>query len=130
MDEIGNHVYNLFQNPYIYPMGRDPRRECVLFVPLNFVACQVHVNFAEDVEDKVECARACAVWIFENTQFRSISSLTPDYRKEARLFAMACGMKKAGVLPRAMQYNGEVHNMIIYQCSDLDYEEYKKWKAQ
>ena len=65
----------------------------------------------------LEAAKACAAWIWENTDFSRITTNVPVFNRLALRFAERAGMVQYGENVRSYRKDGRLHNEILLGLS-------------
>ena len=124
-------ILGYLRNPTVYLVGKDPEKDCFVFVPFGGMGmAEVHTVFAREARHKVQTARDAVGWLFENTQYRAVSTFVQIDKKERHslgsFFASACGMNKVGVLPKSFKRDGVFLDQVLYQATLEDYQEMRR----
>lgn len=66
---------------------------------------ELHVNVDPEARGRpaIRATRACFAWLFANTSCERMFGLPGTHRPEVKRFALACGMKDEGMLPRSLE---------------------------
>ena len=124
--KLAAFVENNLRTDHVYILGKDPRYEAFVFLPMHTTSC-FSAHFAvkdghrgrEAFGHLVESAK----WVFSNTPCRAIMGFIRAANKEARMMASHVGMKRIGRTNGTMTFNGEMVDEIIYQCTINDFNE-------
>jgi hypothetical protein len=121
--DMGLYLYSIATVPEVWTIGRTPRHEIFLFIPMNMIHCHIHVTMSPDVKDKVQAARAAVGWMFDNSPFKAISAFIPEDALKVRHFAAMCGMQRIGKIDGSFRKNGKTVGQVIYHCTEQLYRE-------
>ena len=93
-----------------------PNDNCLfILVPVTTNVYNVHTNILPDGRGKsgVLAGKHGAMWMFDNTDCTSIISFTPDFNRQALMYARFVGMKRIGVIRNSFKKDNVFYDQII-----------------
>lgn len=86
-----------------------------LFHPHNHVCYEVHTCLLPVAwgQRALECTKAAAQWMYENTPCQRIVTNVPVYNRLALRLARNSGMEQFGLNPKSFLKNGILHDQIM-----------------
>jgi len=114
---------------FIYLMD-DTKNGVVKIDPfINSVCCYVHIGFKPELWGKGdEFVRKGLAWLFKNTRYQKIISITPVYIKLAIRLVRKNGFTQEGLIKKSFLKNWVLHDQVIYGLTKEDYLKGALWQ--
>jgi len=124
--KLAAFVENTLRADYIHILGKDPRYEAFVYIPMHTTSCfAAHFVIKEGHrgKDAVKHLVESAQWLFRNTTCRAIMGFIRESNRAACRLAGHVGMKRIGKTHGTLKFHGEMVDEVIYQCTVEDFNE-------